>query len=80
LVSLSIALRLAEAKVDRAPAEARTALLAASEELSQAIVEFQRVLQLQPTHTAARKDLAAALARAGRATEARALTLAHVRQ
>jgi len=51
-----------------------------AEELSQAIVEFQRVLQIQPTHTAARKDLAAALARAGRTTEARALTLAHVRQ
>ncbi len=51
----------------------------AADELPQAIVEFRRVLQLQPAHTAARKDLAVVLAHAGRSTEARAVTLAHSR-
>jgi Flp pilus assembly protein TadD len=51
----------------------------AADELPQATVEFRRVLQLRPAHPAARKDLAAALTRAGRTTEARAVTLAHNR-
>jgi PAS domain S-box-containing protein len=43
LVSLSISLRLAEAKVESAPLEARASLLAASEELAQAIAELREL-------------------------------------
>lgn len=50
-----------------------------ADELPQAIVELRRVLQLQPTHSSARRDLAAVLTRAGRATEARAVALTHGR-
>lgn len=50
-----------------------------ADELAQATVELRRVLQLQPRDTVARKDLAAILVRAGRATEARAVTVVNSR-
>ena len=48
-------------------------------ELSQAIVELRRVLQLHPTDSAARKDLAVVLARVGRATESRSVSVTRTR-